>query len=116
MPPGDSLPVFSARGEGVGSKVGGRGKCERRGVRVIVTMQKKVGRGRSGGGGGQSGCEPRIEVIVKMKKKSRDGAGVRSGGAGRGGGSGRGGGGGQGGCYRRIEAMNMQKRKSDEEA
>ena len=23
-----------------------------------------------GGGGGQGGCEPRIEVIVKMQKKS----------------------------------------------
>ena len=25
----------------------------------------------SGGGGGQGGCEQRIEVIVKMQKKSR---------------------------------------------
>ena len=43
-----------------------------------------------GGGGVQSGCEPRIEVIVIMQKNRE---GVRSGG-GRGGGGGGGGGGG----------------------
>ena len=35
-------------------------------IEVIVIM-KKVGVARSGGGGGQGGCERRIEVIVKMK-------------------------------------------------
>ena len=28
------------------------------------------------GGGGQGGCEPRIEVIVKTQKKSRGGGGL----------------------------------------
>ena len=33
---------------------------------------KKSGVGRGGGGGGQvGGCEPRIEVIVKMQKKQK---------------------------------------------
>ena len=48
-----------------------------------------------GGGGGQGGCEPRIEVIVKMKKKL-----------------GRcpvGGEGGQGGGERRIKVVKIQK-------
>ena len=36
------------------------------------------------GRGGQGGCERRIEVIVKMKKKVRGGGGVRGwGGVGR---------------------------------
>ena len=46
-------------------------------IELIVIMHKKVGRsggaGRGGGGGGgggdQGGCEPLIEVIVKMKKR-----------------------------------------------
>ena len=47
-------------------------------------------------GWGQDGCEPRIEVIVKMRKKS----GVRSWE------------GGQGGCEPRIEVIvEMQKKK-----
>ena len=59
--------------------VGGRGGCVRR--IEVVKMQKKVGGGvrwgvRSGGGGlgvrGQAGCEGRIKVIVKMKKKCRE--------------------------------------------
>ena len=45
---------------------GGQGGCEPR-IELIVKMQKS----RGGGGHG----EPRIEVIVKMKKKS--GGGVR---------------------------------------
>ena len=40
-------------------------------------------------GGGQGGCERRIEVFVKIQKKKFGGGG---------GGLGRGGGGGQGGC------------------
>ena len=64
----------------VSSKVGGRGWCG---------VNAKKG-GPVGGGGVQGGCEPRIELIVKMHKKVG-----RGGGAGRGGG---GGGGGQGGC------------------
>ena len=40
----------------VGSKVGGRGWCEaKKGIRVRL-------------GGGQGGCEPRIELIVKCTK------------------------------------------------
>ena len=54
------------------------------------------GRGRVGGG--QGGCERRIEVFVKIKKKKIGGGGV---GGGQWEGSGWGGGG-QGGCERRI--------------
>ena len=68
------------------------------------------------GGGGQDGCERRIEVFVKKQKKI--GGGSRGvGGRGRlgGGVGGRGrigGGGGQGGCERRIEVfVNIQKKK-----
>ena len=73
----------------VGSKVGGRGGvcvcvwgvnvkhggpecqdgCEPR-IELIVKVQKSRG-GRGGGGrgeGSQGGCEPRLLVIVKMKK------------------------------------------------
>ena len=47
------------------------------------------------GGGGQGGCEQRIEVFVKIqKKKLWEGVGF-----------GGGGGGGQGGCDRRIEVF-----------
>ena len=55
------------------------------------------------GRGCMAGCKPRIEVIVKMPKKCRDGEG--------GGGSGWGcWGGGQHGCEPRIEVMmKMQK-------
>ena len=45
-----------------------------------------------GGGGGQGGCERRIEVFLKIHKKKNWGGGV--GGVGSGGG----GGGGQDGC------------------
>ena len=55
------------------------------------------------GGGGQGGCERRIEVFVKIQKKGG------SGGLGRGGGSGLGG---QGGCERRIEVfVKIPKKK-----
>ena len=52
---------------------------------------KKKVRVRSGEGG-QGGCEPRIELIVKMQKKSREGGGQS-------------GWGGQGGCKPRIEVI-----------
>ena len=39
-----------------------------------MKMQKKVG-GGLGWGGGQGGCERRIEVIVKMQKKVGGGPG-----------------------------------------
>ena len=42
---------------------GGQGGCEPS-IEVIVKVQKS----RSGVGEGQGGCEPRIEVIVKMQK------------------------------------------------
>ena len=52
--------------------------------------------------GGQSGCERRIEVFVKIPKKKFGG------GVGGGGGRGRG----QGGCERRIEVfVKIQKKK-----
>ena len=60
--------------------------------------------------GGQSGCERRIEVFVKIQKKNffwGGGVGGRGGGGGSVGGGGRlGGGGGQGGCVRRIEGCD----------
>ena len=94
----------------VGSRVRGRGWCRVKGG----------GGGCRSGGGIQGGCEPRIEVIVKMKKNVV--GGVRWGG-----GPVRGevgvrenenakkkfGGGGQGGCVRRIEVfVKMQIKKS----
>ena len=58
----------------------GHGGCEPR-IEVIVKMQKKSGRGWvwGGGGGGQGGYEPRIEVIVKMQEKTGGGSGWGSG-------------------------------------
>ena len=57
------------------------------------------------GGGGQGGCERRIEVFVKIQKKIKFGGGGVSG---RGSGWG---GGGQGGCERRIEVfVKIQKK------
>ena len=54
--------------------------------------------------GGQSGCERRIEVFLKIPKKKNWG-----GGRWRGGGRGRG----QGGCERRIEVfVKIQKKKN----
>ena len=55
----------SRRGSGGGVGWDGQGGCEQR-IDVIVKMQKKSRRGS--GWGGQGGCEHRIEVIVKMKK------------------------------------------------
>ena len=55
--------------------------------------------------GGQGGCERRIEVFVKIKKKW---GGGRGGGGWVGGGSGWGG---QGGCERRIEVFVKNKKK-----
>ena len=56
------------------------------------------------GGGGQDGCEQRIEVFVKIQKKKFGwGVGVRGGGSAWGGSAW--GGGGQGGCERRIEVF-----------
>ena len=78
----------------VGSKVRGRGWC------------RVNGGGCWSGGGIQGGCEPRIEVIVNMKKKSCGwgwgGEGVWSGGRG---------GGGQGLCVQRNDFfVKMQKK------
>ena len=57
---------------------GGQGGCEPR-IELIVKFKKKSGGGPAGRGWvGHCGCEPRIEVFVKMKIKS--GVGVRSGG------------------------------------
>ena len=62
-------------------------------------------RGRLGGGGGQGGCERRIEVFVKIQKKI-----FFLGGGGPGGGVGLGRG--QGGCERRNEVfVKIQKKK-----
>ena len=53
------------------------------------------------GGGGQDGCESRIEIFVKIQKNIRGEGGWRGGGI-RGGGVGLGG---HGGCERRIEVF-----------
>ena len=62
------------------------------------------------GGGGQDGCERRVEVFVKIQKKNFFwGGGVEGGGYGSGGS-----GffwGGQGGCERRIEVFVKIKKK-----
>ena len=57
-----------------------------------MKIQKKKKLGGVGGGvgvglGGQSGCERRIEVFVKIQKKKLWGGGGRGGGRGRVGGS-----------------------------
>ena len=67
-----------------------------------------MGRGGSGWwGGGQGGCERRIEVFVKIKKKM--GGWVGGGGRGRGG---VGLVGGQGGCERKIQVFVKIKKKN----
>ena len=59
-------------------------------------------------GGGQAGCERRIEVFVKIQTKKMGGGGCVGGGVGLGIGLG----GGQAGCERRIEVfVKIQKRK-----
>ena len=78
---------------------------------------KKIGGGggRGGGGwvwgggvgwGGQGGCERRIKVFVKIKRKKNWRGGVGLVGFGL-----VGGGGGQGGCERRIEVFLKIKKK-----
>ena len=55
-------------GAGEGSW-GSQGGCEQR-IEVFVKIKKKNGWvGLGGGGGGQGGCERRIEVFVKIQKK-----------------------------------------------
>ena len=68
--------------------------------------KKKIGGVRLGG---QGGCERRIEVFVKIKKKKHLWGG--QGGFGWGGGVGLGGGG-QGGCERRIEVFGRIHKKN----
>ena len=68
---------------GVGVGLGGQSGCERR-IEVFVKIQKKKNLG-GGGVGGQSGCERRIEVFVKIQKKKNLGGGsVGGGGSGEG--------------------------------
>ena len=67
------------------------------------------GGGVRGVGGGQGGCEQRIEVFVKIKKIILFGRGGGLGG--RSGGGRVWGGGGQGGCERRIEVFVKIKKK-----
>ena len=73
-------------------------------VKFCENSKKKFLVGGSAGGrvGGQGGCERRIEVFVKIKRRNN------LGGRGRG----RVGGGGQGGCDRRIEVFwKIHKKK-----
>ena len=72
-----------------------------------MKIQKKIFFWGGGGSvvgvglGGQSGCERRIEVFVKIQKKKLGGGG-RGGGERVGGSGSGGGGGGQGGCERNV--------------
>ena len=87
-------------------------------LKFLQKFKKKIffwggGSGGVGGGavglGGQSGCERRIEVFVKIQKKKKIwGGGGGPGGGGRWGGRGRG----QGGCERRIEVFVKIKKKN----
>ena len=54
---------------------GGQGGCERR-IEVVVKMKIKIGKGEEG----QGECERRLEVFVKMQKKKIIGKGVGRGG------------------------------------
>ena len=58
-------------------------------------------------GGGQGGCERRIEVFVKIQKKNIGGGGWSEGGEGEG----WGGGGGQDGCDLRIKVFGKIHKK-----
>ena len=49
------------------ARLGGRGWCG------VNAKKNVVSPGLIGGGGGQGGCEPRIELILKMQKNNRDG-------------------------------------------
>ena len=55
-------------GGGVRVGLGGQSGCERR-IEVFVKIQKKNFVGGGGRGRGQGGCEQRIEVFVKIQKK-----------------------------------------------
>ena len=69
--------------------------------------------GESKRGGGQGGCERRIEVLGKIQKKNLGGGVWEGGGVGLrlGGGRVTGGGGVQGGCERRISFCENSKKK-----
>ena len=56
-------------------------------LKFMCKFKKKMGGGSGLGGGGQDGCERRIEVFVKIQKKNLGGGvvggvGVRLGGSG----------------------------------
>ena len=87
-----------ARGEGSCWGGGGQGGCERR-IEVFVKIQKKNKFGL-GGGGVRVDVNEELKFLGKLKKKNW--------GEGGGGGGGRGG---QGGCERRIKVfMKIQKK------
>ena len=53
-------------GEGAGVRV-----VMNKELKLLLKLQKSEGGPVQGWGGGQSGCERRIEVIVKMQKKKK---------------------------------------------
>ena len=83
---------------GVGLGGGGQVGCERR-IEVFVKIQKKnCGSGGGVGLGGQGECDRRIEVLGKFHQKQF-----------RGGGGGRFGGGGDSGCGVRVDVNEELK-------
>ena len=75
-------------------------------LKFLGKFKKKMGGGEAVrlGRGGRDGCERRIEVFVRIRKKIGWGSGGVGGGVGFGGG-------GQGGCERRIEVfVKIQKK------
>ena len=50
----------------MGGSVGGQSGCERR-IEVFVKIQKKKFVGGGGGGGGGSGCGVRVDVNIELK-------------------------------------------------
>ena len=83
-------------GRGGGGRVGGEGRCNR----AVNFCDNQMWGWCSGWGGGQGGCERRIEVFVKIKKKKLGGGRLE--------------GGRQGGCERRIKVFEKIRKKSGE--
>ena len=61
--------LVKIQNRGPGVGLGGQGRCVQR-IEIFLKINKKSrGVGGIGLGGGPGGCERRIEVIVKMQKR-----------------------------------------------